>query len=80
MDLCGCPRAKISLPLCKYKEPDTTYPGTDSRVDVRRCNIGRRPLGGPRGVTENGIIAMLEAQDTHSLDRVAERPSEARVG
>ena len=37
-------------------------------------------MGGPRGVTEIGIRAMLEAQDTHSLNRVAERPSETRVG
>ena len=38
------------------------------------------PMGGPRGDTEIGIRAMLEAQDTHSLNRVAERPSETRVG
>ena len=55
------------------------YSRTGSRVDMRRCNIDRRSLWGPWGVTENGIRAMLEAQDTQSLDQLAEHPSSTRV-
>ena len=39
------------------------------------------PYGGSLGVLQKLVSEqMLEAQDTHSLNQVAERPSETRVG